>query len=153
MKQLHIAHLSYAYRSYKVPGCDSHDGVAYVLAQPDLIPDSNIQVLTPEPPASGPAHDEAVMISKMAMNVGGTNPYPSLYGAANAVGDDQYKAWLGKHIQGCEKLAPPEPVAMVDVSPCRQVASGDVSERVSQLGSQLGSMSNVMLNAQASLKP
>jgi hypothetical protein len=87
------------------------------------------------------------------MNVGGTNPYPSLYGAANAVGDDQYKAWLGQHIQGCEKLAPPEPVAMAEVSPCHQLALGEFSESVKQLGSQLDSMSNRMLNAQASVKP
>jgi hypothetical protein len=150
MKQLHIAHLSYKYESYKIPGCDSHEDVAIVLAQPDLIPKSNIQVFTADPASSGPAHDEAVMISKMAMKVGVSNPYSSLVNEAIAVNDEKYKAWLGKHIQGCQNLNTLQTIAKQESSPCHQSTLSDVSEKINQLGSHLSSMLHAMLSPQAS---
>jgi hypothetical protein len=70
------------------------------------------------------------------------NPYSSLVAEANQVSPAKYKEWLGRHIQGCEALAPPEPpkpepkpepVEVAEAQPCRGVAAEDVSPKVKQL--------------------
>jgi hypothetical protein len=142
MKKLHIAYLTYRYGADDISQCKDRKQIAYVLAQPDLIPEANVEVFTLDPPAKGPAHVEAVMISRMAVEDRASNPYSSLAGEAKQVSDDKYKAWLGRHIQGCENLAPPE----VQTSPCHGVTSTEVSETATQLHS----MTNTVLNAQAS---
>jgi hypothetical protein len=147
MKSLHIAELTYAYGTLHPPGCDAHADIAYVLAQPDLIPKANIQVFTPEPPASGAAREEAVMIEKMAMSMRVSSPYSKLLDEAKAVPDDKYNAWIGKHIQGCEKLAPPEPIVVESKAPCRKVAADAVPAKVRKLHGQVGAVSNAVLNA------